>query len=132
MPCTTDTSGFEAVCPVLAVSVEQYASDPKEAATASETAQAQARLLDLAADAFGHWQTLLCEELQRESVPPQRARALAALAVTSIEGTVAMCKAARHTEVLDQVGEELERAFSAAIDAAAISPDNQPVPRSTA
>ena len=53
--------------------------------------------------------------LRREGVAPARARRLAALVIASVEGTVAMCRAARSAQPLDDVRQELELALSSAL-----------------
>ena len=53
--------------------------------------------------------------LRREGVAPARARRLAALVIASTEGTVAMCRAARSAQPLDDVGQELELVLSSAL-----------------
>jgi hypothetical protein len=40
---------------------------------------------------------------------------IVALIVSSVEGTVAMCRAARNSQSLDDVGHELELALAAAL-----------------
>jgi hypothetical protein len=53
--------------------------------------------------------------LRREGMAPARARRLAALVIASMEGTVAMCRAARSARPLDDVRQELEQLLSNAI-----------------
>jgi hypothetical protein len=48
-------------------------------------------------------------------VAAERAERLATLVVASIEGTVAMCRANRSADALDQVQEELETVLSSAL-----------------
>lgn len=93
-----ETSNFESGCPVLAVAVEPLAD-------ADESAD---RLRELASAAFMRWQSVLAVALHREGVPTERAQRLGALVVASIEGTVAMCRASRSLEPLDDVYRELE------------------------
>jgi len=111
---TLEKTGFQAGCPVLAVAVEQYVND----ATGSETGPdhaAQRHLLDLADGVFRDWQRIMVAALRREGVASARARRLAALVVASVEGTVAMCRAARNAEPLDDVRQELEHILSTAM-----------------
>lgn len=111
---TLERSKFQAGCPVLAVAVEQYVSDAMDNAGAPDEA-AQRHLLDLADSVFADWQRIMAATLRREGVPPARARRLAALVVASVEGTLAMCRAARNAEPLDDVRQELEALLSTAI-----------------
>lgn len=96
-------SCFEAGCPVLAVAVERYTDDAK----ASPDAGAQQRLLDAANTAFRDWQAIIAAALEREGVAATRAGSLAALVVSSIEGAVALCRAALSLEPIDAVGTEV-------------------------
>ena len=89
-------SDFHAGCPVLAVSVE----DLPDAQTAPR---------DAAAAAFGHWTALLAESLRDHGVNAPDAERIAILIVAAVEGTVAMCRAQRSIEPLDQVAAELTR-----------------------
>jgi AcrR family transcriptional regulator len=109
---TLEKSCYRAGCPVLAVAVEQYTGDTGDKGAAQEKA-AQQHLLDLAHGVFADWQTIMIDGLQRDGVTPARARRLAALIVASIEGTVAMCRAARSAQPLDDVGQELELVLAA-------------------
>lgn len=107
---------FEAGCPVLAVAVEQYVSDAMDKEGAPDKA-AQQHLLDLADGVFADWQQIMTAALRREGVAPARARRLAALVVAAVEGTVAMCRAARSAQALDDVSQELEAVLSGATGA---------------
>lgn len=77
--------------------------------------RAQKRLLDLAEGVFADWQTIMVTALRNEDVTPARARRLAALVIASLEGTVAMCRAARSAQPLDDVRQELELILSGAL-----------------
>lgn len=94
-----ENSGFEAGCPVLAVAVEPMADE-------GDTRSGE-RVRELARDAFERWETLLSAALCREGVAANRAQRLGTLVVASIEGTVAMCRAARSAKALDDVNLEL-------------------------
>jgi AcrR family transcriptional regulator len=111
---TLERSKFQAGCPVLAVAVEQYVNDVTER-DGKPDAAAQGRLLDLADGVFADWQRIMVSALRREGVQPARARRLAALVIASTEGTVAMCRAARSAQPLEDVRQELELVLSAAI-----------------
>jgi AcrR family transcriptional regulator len=111
---TLERTKFQAGCPVLAVAVEQYVNDATEKDGEPDEA-AQQRLLDLANGVFADWQRIMFTALRREGVAPARARRLAALVIASTEGTVAMCRAARSAQPLDDVGQELELVLSNAL-----------------
>jgi AcrR family transcriptional regulator len=111
---TLEISKFQAGCPVLAVAVEQYVNDATGSDGVPDEA-AQKRLLDLAEGVFADWQAILVTALRREGVTAARARRLAALVVASLEGTVAMCRAARSAQPLDDVRQELELVLSRAL-----------------
>jgi hypothetical protein len=57
----------------------------------------------------------MVEALRAEGITPARARRLATLVIASVEGTVAMCRAARSAQPLEDVRLELELVLSAAI-----------------
>ena len=111
---TLERTTFQAGCPVLAVAVEQYVNDATEKDDEPDEA-AQQHLLDLANDVFADWQRIMLTALRREGVAPGRARRLAALVIASTEGTVAMCRAARSAQPLDDVRQELELVLSSAL-----------------
>ncbi|MBR0715947.1 TetR/AcrR family transcriptional regulator [Bradyrhizobium liaoningense] len=108
------TTTFEAGCPVLAVAVDHYVGEPSDKAEALDAA-AQDHLLDLANGVFADWQKIMLAALRREGLPAPRAKRLATLVVASIEGTVALCRAARSALPLDQVDQELELILSDAL-----------------
>jgi len=106
-----EKSGFEAGCPVLAVAVEPVAIDED----AGPDSGAGEQLRTLAHQAFERWESILASALRREGVSAARARRLGALCVASIEGTVAMCRAARSAQPLDDVQRELEAMLRSAV-----------------
>jgi AcrR family transcriptional regulator len=112
---TLEKSKFQAGCPVLAVAVEQYVNDATEKDGEPDEA-AQRHLLDLADGVFTDWQRIMFTALRREGVAPARARRLAALVIASVEGTVAMCRAARSAQPLDDVRQELELVLAGALE----------------
>src|SRR5438132_3577679 len=97
---TLEKSKFRAGCPVLAVAVEQFVNDATERDGKPDEA-AQGHLLDLADGVFADWQRIMFAALRSEGVSPARARRLAALVIASTEGTVAMCRAARSAQPLE-------------------------------
>ncbi len=111
---TLEKTRFQAGCPVLAVAVEQFVKDTTERDGKRDEA-AQDHLLDLADSVFADWQRIIVNALRSEGVTPARARRLAALVIASVEGTVAMCRAARSAQPLEDVRQELELVLSAAI-----------------
>jgi AcrR family transcriptional regulator len=112
---TLERTKFQAGCPVLAVAVEQYVNDATEKDREPDEA-AQQHLLDLANGVFADWQQIMFTALRREGVAPARARRLAALVIASTEGTVAMCRAARSAQPLDDVRQELELVLASALE----------------
>ena len=111
---TLEKTKFQAGCPVLAVAVEQFVNDATERDGKPDQA-AQGHLLDLADGVFVDWQRIMINALRSEGVTPARARRLATLVIASVEGTVAMCRAARSAQPLEDVRQELELVLSAAI-----------------
>ena len=111
---TLEKSKFQAGCPVLAVAVEQFVNDATERDGKPDQA-AQGHLLDLADGVFADWQRIMVSALRSEGVTQARARRLAALVIASVEGTVAMCRAARSAQPLEDVRQELEQVLAAAI-----------------
>ncbi|WP_413804991.1 TetR/AcrR family transcriptional regulator [Streptomyces sp. OE57] len=96
-------SDFRAGCPVLAVSVEEPPADEIPPA------------LVAAAEAFEDWERLLAEALTAHGAVPDRAPGLAALIVASVEGAIAMCRAKRGMEPLDQIAQQLETLIADAL-----------------
>ncbi|AGP62792.1 transcriptional regulatory protein [Mycobacterium intracellulare subsp. yongonense 05-1390] len=87
-------SHFQAGCPVLAVAVEELPPEqtaPREAAAA----------------AFSNWTELLASSLREHGVSAREAQRVAVLAVAAVEGTVAICRAQRSADALDQVADTL-------------------------
>ena len=105
------TTGFEAGCPVRAVAVDRYVGEASD----KDDKAAQQHLLALADGVFTEWRQIMRAALLREGPAPERAERLATLVVAAIEGTVAMCRANRSADALDQVQEELEAVLAAAL-----------------
>lgn len=103
-------SDFEAGCPILAVAVEQYIGDD-----GLPNPLAQQQLLGIVRAALEDWQKILCTGLRKDGLPPARARRLATLIISSVEGTVALCRASRSVRPLDDVQTELEALLTSAI-----------------
>lgn len=96
-------SDFHAGCPVLAVSVEDL---PEEQSAPREAAAA----------AFGNWTAMLATSMQQHGASALDAQRVATLVVAAVEGTVAMCRAQRTIEPLDQVTAELVRIVGELLD----------------
>ncbi|MGU3498019.1 TetR/AcrR family transcriptional regulator [Mycobacterium sp. C31M] len=95
-------SDFHAGCPVLAVSVEDLPHEHSAPRTA-------------AAAAFSRWSDLLVDSLTQSGVQPESAKQLATLAIAAVEGTVAICRAQRSIDPLDEVTAVLTRLVSQAL-----------------
>lgn len=109
-----EASDYQAGCAVLAVSVEQYVNDASDTRDARDDT-IQQQLLDMAQDVFADWLRIIGAALKREGVTPAHAKRLATLIVASVEGTVAMCRAARSSQPLEDVRHELEHLLSLTI-----------------
>ena len=68
---TLERTKYQAGCPVLAVSVEQYVNDAMEKDGEPDEA-AQQHLLDLANGVFADWQRIMFAALRREGVTAAR------------------------------------------------------------
>jgi AcrR family transcriptional regulator len=88
-----EASDFRAGCPVLAVAVEANDDAPQ--------------LIAAAANAFGSWQKALAQALERHAVPAARAKRLATLIVSAVEGAVVLARVQRNVTPLDDVAREL-------------------------
>lgn len=108
---TLEETAFQAGCAVLAVAVEPYTCDQRGELDAELEAQIQLQLLDQANGIFVQWQEIISRSLQDVGVVVVRSRSLALLAIASIEGSVALCRAARSVEPLDLIWQELQRSF---------------------
>jgi AcrR family transcriptional regulator len=93
-------SDFAAGCPVLAASLE---------ANGLPGAREAAR------DAFARFQDLHVELLRRAGVPGERARSLAAVAVSAVEGAIILSRAERSNAPLNRALDELTVLFQDAI-----------------
>jgi AcrR family transcriptional regulator len=93
-------SDFAAGCPVLAATLE---GDRSPAAR------------DAARAAFERWQDLCADILRRAGVTEQRARSLASIAISAVEGAVILARAQRSNAPLDGVTAELHTLFQDAI-----------------
>ncbi|MEU0411922.1 TetR/AcrR family transcriptional regulator [Streptomyces griseorubiginosus] len=96
-------SDFRAGCPVLAVSIEEPATEEVPAPVRA------------AAEVFDTWEGLLADSLREHGVGPDQAAQLATLVVAAVEGTVAMCRAKRSTQPLDHTADQLQALILATI-----------------
>jgi AcrR family transcriptional regulator len=96
-------SDFSAGCPVLAAALE---GDSLPGAR------------EAARDSFQRFQDLHIELLTRADVAPERARSLAAIAVSAIEGAIILARAQHSNAPLDRVLDELDTLFSDALSQA--------------
>ena len=95
-------SGFRDGCPVLAVAVESDEDHPE--------------LTDAVAEAFGRWHDLLEALLVDAGLGAGRADRLATFVIAAVEGALVLSRAQRRTGPLDDVGAELQRLLTAAIE----------------
>ncbi|MCX5001839.1 TetR/AcrR family transcriptional regulator [Streptomyces sp. NBC_00659] len=95
-------SDFHAGCPVLAVAIEEPPADEVPPA------------LVAAAEVFEQWESLLAASLREHGAGAEQAAQLATLIVAAVEGTVAMCRAKRSTQPLDQAAEQLQALIATA------------------
>jgi AcrR family transcriptional regulator len=84
---------YSAGCPLMAAAIEGGRSPGASAE---------------AADGFDRWERTIAEALTRDGVPGPRATQIAALAVASMEGALAMCRAKRSPEPFEQVIAQLQ------------------------
>ncbi|WP_438484835.1 LmrA/YxaF family transcription factor [Streptomyces sp. S186] len=98
-------TGFRAGCPVPAVAIEEPPTDEIPPALAA------------AAEVFDQWESLLADSLRAHGAQTDQAAQIAALVVSSIEGTVAICRAKRSAEPLDRVAAQLQGLIDRAIGA---------------
>ncbi|SHU55627.1 transcriptional regulatory protein [Mycobacteroides abscessus subsp. abscessus] len=96
-------SDFHAGCPALAVSIEDVLDE------------AHAAPRDAAAAAFARWTSLLADSLHRAGLDSAVAEQIATLAVASVEGTVAICRAQRSITPLDHVATQLDHLIQASL-----------------
>lgn len=112
---TLEDTAFQAGCAVLAVAVEQYASDQRSESESELEEQIQLQLLDQANGIFVQWQEIISHSLQEAGATPARSSSLALLSISAIEGSVALCRAARSAQPLDRIWRELKHSFEQAL-----------------
>jgi AcrR family transcriptional regulator len=96
-------SDFAAGCPVLAATLESNRSP-----AAREAAR----------DAFERWEQLYADMLSRAGVPEERARSLASIAISAVEGAIILSRAQRSSAPLERAVDELHTLFHDAIGGA--------------
>lgn len=94
-----EASRFQDGCPVATVALEAAAQVPVLQAACSA--------------AYGRWQALIEGYLARAGVPAERARPLANLVLTAIEGALLLSRAHADAQPLRSVGDELARMLEA-------------------
>jgi TetR/AcrR family transcriptional regulator, lmrAB and yxaGH operons repressor len=94
-------SDFTAGCPVLAAMLES-----ERLPAAREAAR----------DAFERWEAVYTDILQRAGVPEERARSLASMAISAVEGAVIIARAQHSNAPLERVVGELHTLFHGAIE----------------
>ncbi|MDV8022750.1 TetR/AcrR family transcriptional regulator [Rhodococcus sp. IEGM 1330] len=92
---------FASGCPVASVAIEGPQS-PAALAAAGES--------------FTSWEDTIAASLWQHGIAQDRARGLATMALSAVEGALLMCKAQRSTRALDRVEKELMFLLDAVID----------------
>lgn len=96
-------SDFRAGCPIVAVSVE-----------AGEQHDAERMVIERAAAVFARWTDLIAARFIADGVAPDRARELAVMATTSLEGAIVLARVRRDLMPLDVVHRQLRDLLAAA------------------
>jgi TetR/AcrR family transcriptional regulator, lmrAB and yxaGH operons repressor len=92
-------------CPVAAAAIEGDKSPGARAAAAA---------------AFTRWEQLIAGAIEGRGVPADRARSVAALVVSAIEGAIVVSRAQRSTEPLERVAAEIEQLVASLTDESAL------------
>ena len=92
-------SDFTAGCPVLAATLEGNSAPGARRA---------------AREAFQRWEEVHAEILRRAGVPDARARSLATIAISAIEGAIILARAEHSDAPLERVVDELQNLFASA------------------
>lgn len=98
-----EASSYEAGCPVLAVALEEYIGED-----AIPSREVQQQLLTQVHGVFEDWQGALRRALVVGGYDETGARRMATMIVAAVEGSVALCRAARNAQPLDDVGALIE------------------------
>jgi AcrR family transcriptional regulator len=111
-----EESGYEAGCAVLVAAIEAHPGNERHASGSTSDLDTT-RLLDIAHEMFRSWEQTVADSLIKEGVKRARARQLAVLMITAVEGSIALCRAARSSVPLQQVGDVVIELFAAAVTA---------------
>ncbi len=95
-----EASDFHHGCPVATVALEAAATSPA--------------LRQVCETIFALWEDLLAARLERDGIVPKRARRLAAVTLSALEGAMILCRTRRTTEPLRWVAEHLTASLEAA------------------
>jgi TetR/AcrR family transcriptional repressor of lmrAB and yxaGH operons len=82
--------------------------------TLLEMAPHDAGVTAAGAEAFDGLRRILADRLRADGVKPARARALAAMAVAAVDGSLIQARVARSADVIRQIAKEVAAAFRAA------------------
>jgi AcrR family transcriptional regulator len=93
-------SEFAAGCPIAAATVE---GDRVPAAR------------EAAGDVFRRWETPYADALERNGIPARRARSVATLVISALEGAIILARAQRSIAPLERVADELHTLVSDAL-----------------
>jgi AcrR family transcriptional regulator len=96
-------SDFRAGCPIVAVSVE-----------AGERQDTERAVIERAAAVFDRWSDLIAARFIADGIAPERARELAILATSSLEGAIVLARVRRDLMPLDVVHRQLRDLLLAA------------------
>jgi AcrR family transcriptional regulator len=94
------TSDFRAGCPIAAVSVEAGAAEDRER---------MAPVIERAAAVFDRWSDLTAQCFIADGIPPDRAKELAALSISALEGAILLARVRRDVTSLDLVHRQLHQ-----------------------
>jgi TetR/AcrR family transcriptional repressor of lmrAB and yxaGH operons len=95
-----EASGYQDGCPVATVALE--------------TAPESKRLTSVCTSAFRDWESLLCDRLESAGVPRARARELATIAVSNLEGALVVARIRASVDPLILAGDVVGDLFDAA------------------
>ena len=98
-------SDFRAGCPIVAVSVEAGEQQDRER---------MASVIERAAAVFDRWTELIAQRFVADGISPDRARELAVLATSAIEGAIVLARVRRDLTPLDLVHRQLRNTLLAA------------------
>jgi AcrR family transcriptional regulator len=98
-------SDFRAGCPIVAVSVEAGEQQDRER---------MAPVIERAAAVFDRWTELIAQRFVADGISPDRARELAVLATSAIEGAIVLARVRRDLTPLDLVHRQLRNSLLAA------------------